>query len=159
VPDFRLGWMRADEKFLKVFQSMKENTDLQSPKFFQFIVASMMQDGSLALHVKNLIEKYQVKRDTMAESLKNEFTNEIEFEIPKGGMFFWIKFNDSVDTMTLFDIAIKNNIAYVPGTVFFKENRKTSYARLNFTNATCKDIELGVKRLKEAYIDYNATHE
>jgi len=34
VPDFRIGWMRASEELIKVFQSMKENTDLQSPKFF-----------------------------------------------------------------------------------------------------------------------------
>jgi len=59
VPDFRLGWMRADEKFLKVFQSMKENTDLQSPKFFQYIVANMIKDGNLALHVKNFC--YQLR--------------------------------------------------------------------------------------------------
>jgi 2-aminoadipate transaminase len=159
VPDFRLGWMRADEKFLKVFQSMKENTDLQSPKFFQYIVANMMKDGSLALHVKNLIEKYKLKRDAMAKTLQKEFANEIEFEIPTGGMFFWIKFKANIDTMKLFDTAIKQNIAYVPGSVFFKGNREVSYARLNFTNATFEDIELGIKRLKEAYIDYNTSHE
>jgi 2-aminoadipate transaminase len=157
VPDFRLGWMRADEKFLKVFQSMKENTDLQSPKFFQYIVAKMMKDGSLALHVKNLIENYKLKRDAMANALKEEFKDEIEFEIPSGGMFFWIKFNDNIDTMKLFDTAIKKNIAYVPGSVFFKGNREVTYARLNFTNATCKDIKIGVKRLKKAY-DIYKTH-
>ncbi len=151
--------MRADEKFLKVFQSMKENTDLQSPKFFQYIVANMIKDGNLALHVKTLIETYKIKRDTMNTALKKEFGNQVEFELPKGGMFFWIKFDDKTDTMKLFDEAIKNNVAFVPGSVFYKNHQPTPYARLNFTNATIKDIKNGVKRLKEAYTKYNATHE
>ncbi len=155
VPDFRLGWMRANEEFLKIFQSMKENTDLQSPKFFQYIVANMMKDGNLDLHVETLIKNYRIKRDAMAKALNDEFGSLIEFEIPKGGMFFWIKFNDNIDTMKLFDVAIKEHIAYVPGSVFYKDPHPTPYARLNFTNATCKDMEVGMKRLKKAYALYN----
>ena len=159
VPDFRIGWMRANEKYLKVFQSMKENTDLQSPKFFQYIVANMMKNGDLDLHVKTLIKNYKVKRDAMVTALNREFGDLIEYEIPSGGMFFWIKFNDKIDTMSLFDEAIKKNIAYVPGSVFYKGNIQTSYARLNFTNATLEEINEGMKRLKEAYISYTAIHE
>jgi len=61
--------------------------------------------------------------------------------------------------MSLFDEAIKKNIAYVPGSVFYKGNIQTSYARLNFTNATLEEINEGMKRLKEAYISYTAIHE
>lgn len=155
VPDFRIGWMRAKDEFLKVFQSMKENTDLQSPKFFQYIVASMIKSGELDLHVEKLIKNYRVKRDLMAETLKKEFGNIIEFEIPKGGMFFWIKFDKSIDTMKLFDIAIKQNIAFVPGEVFYKNSSdRKNYVRLNFTNATHDDIKVGIKRLKSALEEY-----
>ncbi len=159
VPDFRLGWMRADERFLKVFQVMKENTDLLSPKFFQRIVANMIKDGNLALHVETLIEKYRVKRDAMLDALKVEFGEIIEYETPKGGMFFWIKFAESVDTMELFDEAIEKGVAFVPGSVFFKDHNPSSYARLNFTNATIEDINTGMKRLKKALIRYNNQHE
>lgn len=151
VPDFRLGWMRANSELIKVFQSMKENTDLQSPKFFQYVVANMMKDGSLDVHVKNLIKSYKIKRDVMAEALKEEFADTIEFELPKGGMFFWIKFPDSIDSMKLFDSAIDEGVAYVPGSVFFKDHGVSSYARLNFTNADKETIIEGIKRLKKAY--------
>ncbi len=159
VPDFRLGWMRANEKFLKVFQSMKENSDLQSPKFFQYIVANMIKDGNLPLHVNALIKNYQLKRDTMATALKKEFGEEIKFEIPKGGMFFWIKFDKHIDSMKLFNLAIKEGVAYVPGSVFFKDHTPTSYARLNFTNPTCEDIITGIQRLKKALKEYNVNYE
>ena len=159
VPDFRLGWMRANEKFLKIFQNMKENSDLQCPKFFQYVIANMLKDGTLTRHVNTLIKSYKAKRDKMTNTLKKEFGDEIEYEIPKGGMFFWIKFNEKIDTMVLFDEAIKKNIAFVPGSVFFKNNKSNSYARLNFTNATLKDIEVGIKRLKLTVQRYNTQHE
>jgi len=159
VPDFRVGWMRADEKFLRVFQSMKENTDLQSPKFFQYIIAGMMKNGSLALHVRTLIKTYQIKRNTMTKVLKEELGEEIKFEIPRGGMFFWVKFDDKIDTMKLFDEAIKHNTVFVPGSVFYKSHKPSSYARLNFTNATLTDIKIGIKRLKLALIQYNAKYD
>jgi 2-aminoadipate transaminase len=159
VPDFRLGWMRAKQEFLSVFQAMKENTDLQSSKFLQYVVANIMHSNKLSLHVSTLIEVYREKRDTMAAALQEEFKDEISFELPNGGMFFWVKFKESVDTMKLFDVAIKNSVAYVPGSVFYKKQPPCPYIRLNFTNATCEDIKEGIKRLKLAYMQYNATHE
>ncbi len=119
----------------------------------------MIKDGNLALHVKTLIETYKVKRDAMAEALKEEFGQTIEFEVPKGGMFFWIKFDEKIDTMKLFEVSIKNNVAFVPGSVFYKNHKPIPYARLNFTNATLQDIKIGVKRLKLALTQYNAKHD
>lgn len=157
VPDFRIGWMKAKEELIKVFQSMKENTDLQSPKFFQNVVANVMKSGELTKHVQNLILSYKEKRDTMANTLEKEFAGEISFEKPKGGMFLWIKFPKNVDTMKLFDYIIKEGVAYVPGSVFFPEAPISPYARLNYTNATIELIEEGVKRLKKGYDEYKKT--
>jgi 2-aminoadipate transaminase len=149
VPDFRLGWMRANEEFIKVFQSMKENVDLQSSKFFQYVVANMLEKGSLDVHVKTLIASYKLKRDAMHKAFQDEFGDILEYEIPKGGMFFWIQFPQHIDTMKLFEYAIQEGVAYVPGAVFYKGQASSSSARINFTNAT--NIPEGVKRLKKAY--------
>jgi len=35
-------------------------------------------------------------------------------------MFFWVKFNENIDTMRLFDEAIEENVAFVLGSVFLK---------------------------------------
>ena len=154
APDFRIGWMRAKKEFAEIFQTMKENSDLQSSKFFQLIVANLMKSGKLALHVELLKREYKLKRDTMSRALKNTFDNKIEFQIPKGGMFFWVEFSKDIDTMKLFDFAIKEGVAFVPSEVFFSRENPSSSARLNFTNATLKEIEEGIKRLKRGYDKY-----
>lgn len=159
VPDFRLGWIRASKEYISVFQGMKESTDLQSSKFLQYVVANILKEKQLDSHLANLIKTYKEKRDTMQEALVREFGEDICFELPTGGMFFWVELKNGIDTMKFFDVAIQYGIAYVPGSVFFKEQLPSSYMRLNFTNATCKDIKEGIKRLHLAYLEYNAKHE
>lgn len=157
VPGFRIGWMKAKEELISVFQKMKESTDLHSPVFFQYVLANIMSKGKLTPHVEKIIGVYKTKRNTMAQALKDEFGDEISFETPKGGMFIWIKFPDNVDTMKLFDYTIKEGVAYVPGSVFFKGTPVSSYARLNYTNATPELIKEGMKRLKKGYDAYKQT--
>ncbi|MFK5881777.1 MAG: PLP-dependent aminotransferase family protein [Sulfurospirillum sp.] len=154
APDFRIGWMRAKREFVEIFQSMKENSDLQSSRFFQLVTANMIKSKKLALHIELLKRVYKDKRDAMAMALDRHFGGDIEFQIPKGGMFFWIKFNDKIDTVRLFDFTIRYDIAFVPGAVFFNSQNSSSYARLNFTNAGFDEIEEGIKRLKRGYMDY-----
>jgi 2-aminoadipate transaminase len=90
----------------------------------------------------------------MANALKKCFKGEIEFQIPQGGMFLWVKFQDEIDTMELFNFTIKDGVAFVPGVVFFSSAKSSQYARFNFTNATHKEIESGIKRLKKGYLRY-----
>ncbi len=154
APDFRIGWMRAEKELIEILQTMKENSDLQSSKFFQLISANLIKNGKLALHVELLKKEYKLKRDVMAKALQSNFGNKIEFQTPKGGMFFWIKFRDNTDTMKLFNFAIKQSVAFVPGEVFFNTENKSPYARLNFTNATVEEIKEGIDRLKKSFYLY-----
>lgn len=150
APDFRIGWIKAPKELIKILQTMKENSDLQSSRFFQYIAVNLIKNKKLSLHVESLIEDYRNKRDCMANALEEEFGDDIEFDIPKGGMFFWIKFTD-IDSMKLFESSIKKGVAFVPAETFFSETKSSSYARLNFTSSSCTQIQDGIKRIKEAY--------
>lgn len=150
APDFRIGWIRADEKFIQIFQTLKENSDLQSSKFFQYVALGLIKNGTLSKHTQTLQKEYRKKRDYMVETLKENFKDNIEFKIPKGGMFIWVKFKGS-DTLRLFKQAINNKVAFVPAKVFYHKKKISSYARLNFTNSTFDEIKNGIKKLKDAY--------
>ena len=106
APDFRIGWIKAPKELIKILQTMKENSDLQSSRFFQYVAVNLIKNKKLSLHVQSLIEVYRNKRDCMANALKEEFGDDIEFDIPKGGMFFWVKFT-GIDSMKLFELSIR----------------------------------------------------
>ncbi len=56
--------------------------------------------------------------------------------------------------MKLFDFAIKEDVAFVPGSVFYKDGRISNNARVNFTHASLEELEKGIKSLKSAYLKY-----
>lgn len=151
APDFRIGWMRAPKDIIGALTLSKESTDLQNSKFFQHICAQMMKSGELEEHTKTLIEHYRQKRDAMVQLLHDLFDENIEFIVPEGGMFIWVNFKKCSDSMKLFDIAIEKGVAFVPGSVFFADKRRSTYGRLNYTNSTLEQIRMGVIKLFEAY--------
>ena len=55
------------------------------------------------------------KLDTLMESLNEQFGTAAEFEEPKGGIFLWVKLPDNVDTLKLYQPALKAGVAINPG--------------------------------------------
>ena len=49
------------------------------------------------------------------EALNEQFGTAAEFEAPKGGIFLWVKLPDNVDTMKLYQPALKAGVAINPG--------------------------------------------
>lgn len=151
APDFRIGWIKAPSEIISALTLSKESTDLQNSKFFQHICAFMMQNGELQEHTQALINHYRPKRDLMVATLQKLFGDSIDCVVPEGGMFLWINFKACDDSMKLFDRAIQEGVAFVPGSVFFADKRTSSYGRLNYTNSSLEQIEAGVKKLFKAY--------
>jgi 2-aminoadipate transaminase len=52
--------------------------------------------------------------------------------------------------MELFDLAIKDKVAFVPGNPFYINKDKTNTLRLNFSCVDEETIETGIKRLSKS---------
>ena len=86
----------------------------------------------------------------MVEAMKNYFPSNVKFTIPKGGMFTWVTLEEGKDVLTLFDKAIAQKVAFVPGHPFYVNPQNVNTLRLNYTNADAQTIDVGIKRLSEA---------
>lgn len=62
-------------------------------------------------------------------------------------MFLWVTLPEGVSSMDLFNRAIEENVAFVPGQAFFVDGSGTNTLRLNFSNSSEIQIEEGIKRL------------
>jgi 2-aminoadipate transaminase len=49
--------------------------------------------------------------------------------------------------MNLFDLAIKDKVAFVPGNPFYINKEQTNTLRLNFSCVDEQTIEIGIRRL------------
>ena len=62
---------------------------------------------------------------------------------PEGGLFVWAALPEGQSALSLFDRAVENNVAFVPGTHFYPEGGHENTFRLNFSNSPVDVIETG----------------
>lgn len=152
APGLRLGWMVAPADVISKLVQLKQGADLHTSTFNQIVAYEVARDGFLDEHVKVIRQVYRERRDVMLSALQEFFPPEVTWTHPKGGLFLWVTLPDGMDSQALFDAALKENVAFVPGDPFYVKNGHPAapHMRLNFSNAKPEQIHEGIRRLSIA---------
>ncbi|MFQ2368364.1 aminotransferase-like domain-containing protein [Aeromonas enteropelogenes] len=150
VPAFRLGWMLVPDWLRKKVTIAKQATDLHSNAFSQQVLHRFLCDNSLDAHLEKIKEVYGRQRAAMEAALARHCPPGVSYTRPEGGMFLWLTLPPSVSAMALFDEAIKEKVAFVPGAPFYVRPEIQNTLRLSFSCVDEATIEEGVKRLCRA---------
>ena len=150
VPAFRLGWMVLPDAIYERVIVAKQAADLHTNSFSQYIVAQFLQDYPLSNHIELIRKVYGDQCKAMIASIKECFPKGVHCTEPEGGMFLWVTLPDGISSMELFEIALKNKVAFVPGNPFYADARNVSSFRLNFSCVDEATIRIGVKRLADS---------
>jgi 2-aminoadipate transaminase len=154
-PGLRLGFIIAHPDLMQPLVRLKQAADLHSNRLSQFIVADIM-NGGLKEHVESVLPVYRQRRDAMDSALKQHLSDHASWQLPQGGLFFWLKLNRKIDTNLLMRKALEGGLAVMPGFAFYCEPQNDSYLRLNFSHANPDKIEEGVKRLAKLLAEWPA---
>ncbi len=147
VPSFRLGWVCADLPIMEKLIVAKQGSDLHTNYFGQRIVHHFYTRGNIDTHMANIKEAYRVQRDAMVNMIEKYFPENIQFTRPEGGMFIWVTMPEHISSMELFDLAIEQKVAFVPGDPFYVDGGGKNSFRLNYSNANPEQIEAGISKL------------
>jgi 2-aminoadipate transaminase len=150
VPGFRLGWVIAHETIIDKIVTAKQSVDLCSPVLDQKIAAKFLEKGYLDQNIPKIIENYHRKRDGMIAAFEKYMPEGVQWTRPEGGLFLFITLPDYMDAKDLFDIAIKENVAFVLGNAFFCDGSGKNTMRINFSYMSEEMNTEGVKRLAKA---------
>jgi DNA-binding transcriptional MocR family regulator len=98
--------------------------------------------------LQTLAETYRVKRNVFASCLDHYFKDLASWQIPQGGLFFWLTLKQPLDTRTLLPLALEQQVAFMPGEAFMPEpTQGTGQIRLNFSHADGDQTQVGLARL------------
>jgi 2-aminoadipate transaminase len=154
APGLRLGWIVAPPDVIAKLIQLKQGADLHTSTFVQIVAYEVAKDGFLDEHVKLIRKVYRERRDVMLQALKQYFPPEVSWTHPKGGLFLWVTLPEGMDAQKLFQTALKQNVAFVPGDSFYARNgfndEGKRHFRMNFSNAQPEQIREGVRRLSVA---------
>jgi 2-aminoadipate transaminase len=147
APGIRLAWVVAPPAVISKLIQAKQGTDLHTSTFNQMVAYEVAHGGFLYEHVKTIRKVYKERRDVMLDSLSENMPEGVSWTHPKGGLFLWVTLPESLDSQDLFEDAVKEKVAFVPGGSFFAEGGGLNTMRLNFSNACPEKINEGIFRL------------
>lgn len=146
-PGMRLGWIVAPDEVMEKLVTAKQASDLHSNYFTQRVVYQYLTDNDVDKHIENIKAMYRDQRNLMVEMIEEYFPEDVKITRPEGGMFLWVTLPEDLSPLKLFDLAIKENVAFVPGKAFYTDDMGDNTLRLNFSNSSADKIEEGIKRL------------
>ncbi len=148
APGLRLGYVVAPKLLYPKLLQAKQAADLHTPGFNQRVVHEVIKDGFLDRHVPTIRARYQAQRDAMRAALDAHMPAGCRWNVPVGGMFFWVTLPPQLDATALLPKAVEAGMAYVPGAPFFADaGGHANTLRLSFVTVPPAQIAAGVAAL------------
>ena len=147
APGLRLGYVVAPPALFPKLLQAKQAADLHSPGFNQRVVHEVIRDGFLREHVPTIRARYKAQRDAMRAALEAHMPAGCHWNVPVGGMFFWVELPEGIDATAMLPKAVERGMAYVPGAAFYADTVDPRTVRLSFVTASEAQIDQGVAAL------------
>jgi 2-aminoadipate transaminase len=150
----RVGFGVLPEPLFTAVMRIKGNHDFGTASFLQQTLARAIAAGRYERHLADLQKRYANKARVMKRALRKYFPTEVEWDEPKGGLYFWARLPKAMKAgvkSKLFDAALANDVLYVPGELCYADDptrrKPNREIRLSFGNAREADIREGIARL------------
>ena len=148
VPGLRLGWIAGPPELIAKLTLSKESADVCSSVLAQAIAAAVLKGGHLAAALPKLRAAYRARRDTLQTALQACLPGGSKVWPNQGGFFLWAELPKEYDASALFNRAVEQGVAYVPGAVFYSaEGRGLNTMRLSYCAVAEDKLKLGAERL------------
>lgn len=148
APGLRLGYMAASPALMPFLVRLKQAADLHSNRLSQWLALRQLEEPGCEARLARVAADYRVKRDAFAAALARHFGDLADWEVPMGGLFFWLRLRRPQDTRALLSPAIERGVAFMPGESFYPESASgMGTMRLNFSHAGAAGAERGLRTL------------
>ncbi len=115
LPGLRVGYLIASADLFPYLLRLKQSADLHSNRVGQWQALQWLGSDRYLAHLERLREFYRVRRDAMQAALDEHFRDLATWELPQGGLFFWLTLKQPLDTRTLLNQALAEDVVFMPG--------------------------------------------
>lgn len=150
-PGLRVGVAIGDKEVIRKLTIGKQGVDVTTSNLSQLIVCEYLKRGYLFPNIEKNLPVYRERKNAMIDALNKYMPEEFTFVNAEGGLFIWGEFDAPINTTELAPEAIKHDVAYIQGQVFYADGSGLNTLRLNFSNATLEKIDAGIHRLGDMF--------
>ncbi|MBX8485030.1 PLP-dependent aminotransferase family protein [Pseudomonas cichorii] len=148
LPGLRVGYLIASPDLFAHLLRLKQSADLHTNRIGQWQALQWIGTEHYRGHLAELREFYRQRRNAFEAALQEHFADLADWNSPQGGLFFWLTLRQKLDTRTLLDAALSQDVTFMPGEPFFADpDANHGYLRLNFSHIDPARLDEGLKRL------------
>lgn len=146
APGFRVGWALAPHAIREKLILANEAAILCPSSFSQLVISQYLDQADWKGQINTFRGVYKERKETMLSALK-EYLPDLRWTDPNGGFYVWLTLPEPLDSKAMLPRAVKELVAYTPGTAFFADGDGRQNIRLSFCYPTPASIRLGIRRL------------
>jgi 2-aminoadipate transaminase len=146
----RLGWLAGPEELVEGMVAVRE--DLGVSQWLARIVEEVMKRGELEPQIERANAIYRRKRDLAVEGLREHCGDLVDFDVPHGGFFLWVRIADEVDWPRAKADAARHGVTVREAERFMLARPVDGprHFRLGFAHATDHELAEGTKLIGAA---------
>ena len=146
APGFRVGYVLAPPALKDKIVLAQESALLCPSMFSQMMISEYLDVADWRKQVDTFRGVYRERRDAALSAVK-EYLPDVKTTHPDGGFYLWLTLPKGIDSKAMLPVAVKELVAYTPGTAFFGDGTGHDYLRVCYSYPTPENIKIGVKRL------------
>jgi GntR family transcriptional regulator/MocR family aminotransferase len=148
-PSFQTGFVVAPENLISEAKNYLQMLDRQGDLTQEQMLSELIYEGEIHRLLKKNILVYKQRRDFLYQCLEENFKDAVRFKKPTGGLAIWLQFNTVISLVQLSEQALRYDL-FLPKTILYQD-KDTCAIRLGFGHLNEEEIEITVKKLKQAY--------
>jgi 2-aminoadipate transaminase len=150
APGLRVGWVDTAPELHQLLVNAKQAMDTCTNLPAQRLIAGFLAGGHLEQHLVTQRREYRRRKHAMQAALAEHLGDIARWTDPEGGFFLWVTLTNGVDTQELFQVALAEGVAFIPGAAFSPSGRFHDALRVCFASTAPERILEGVVRLRRA---------
>jgi GntR family transcriptional regulator/MocR family aminotransferase len=151
APALRIGFMSGPPAFINAAASLRELIDKQGDTLLEDAFSVLFNNGEMERHFRKSLKIYKQRRNFFCDILQSDFKNDIEFEIPEGGLAVWATFDKKIDLIRMSQNALKNGLHIDNGLFYKNESFDQNAMRIGFASIDEKEIIKAFEILKKSF--------
>ncbi|HVY46079.1 MAG TPA: PLP-dependent aminotransferase family protein [Minicystis sp.] len=147
APGMRLAWLTGPREIVRAATSAKQAADLHTATLAQRAAARLLAHFDYDGHLARIRRAYGERCAAMLDALARHMPPGTRWTRPDGGLFVWVELPFGLSADEIFADALREKVAFVPGSGFFADAPRREFMRLNYSNRPPELIEEGMARL------------
>jgi GntR family transcriptional regulator/MocR family aminotransferase len=150
LPSLRIGYVVASTQVIDGIAGQVMNLDRQGNIISEEAVANLIASGELRRHIRKSHAIYARRRMAFADALRRHLSDVAEFDLPSGGLAFWLRFRDEALLDRIDKHAETAALRFAPSTYFATPPSRQRGLRLGFASLDEREADRALGLLREA---------